>query len=225
MKKILIGVPCMNQVPAEFADSLARLTSVGAPECKLGLIFKIGSLIYAARDDIAMEAIKSEADYVMWFDSDMTFPPDTLQRLMKHMERDDVDIVTGLYFRRVEPYTPVLFDKLERTNEGIIWSDFSRIDNELFEIGGCGFGCVLMKTEVFMGVFAKYKQMFTPFMGAGEDIALCIRARECGYRIWCDPTISLGHIGYHTVTRNFFLEYQARQEAENAGESEASAEN
>ena len=143
MKKILIGVPCMNQVPAEFADSLARLTSVGAPECKLGLIFKIGSLIYAARDDIAREAIKSEADYVMWFDSDMTFPPDTLQRLMKHMERDDVDIVTGLYFRRVEPYTPVLFDKLERTDEGIIWSDFSRIDNELFEIGGCGFGCLL----------------------------------------------------------------------------------
>lgn len=226
MKKILVAVPCMNQVPAEFADSLARLTAYGLPGYQIGQIFKIGSLIYTSRDDIAREAIESEADFVMWFDSDMMFPPDTIQRLMVHLEREDVDMVTGLYFRRVQPFTPVLFDKLEQKPEGgVEWSNFTEIGGELFEVGGCGFGCVLMSTDIFLAVQNKYNQMFTPMFGAGEDLSFCIRARQLGYRIWCDPTIPLGHIGYNIVTRNFFLAYQAQQEEGkgDARESEAGA--
>lgn len=215
MKKVLIAVPCMNQVPAEFADSLARLTSYGLKDHLIGQIFKIGSLIYTSRDDIAREAITSEADYVMWFDSDMVFPPDTLKRLMVHMENPDVDIVTGLYFRRVQPFTPVLFDHLKKIEDGVEWSEFTDIKGELFEVGGCGFGCVLMTSDIFMAVQNKFGAMFTPMPGAGEDIAFCIRARELGYRIWCDPTIPLGHVGYNVVNRNFFLAYQQQQQEEN----------
>lgn len=225
MKKVLIAVPCMNQVPAEFADSLARLTAYGLKDFLLGQIFKIGTLIYTSRDDIAREAIETEADYVMWFDSDMIFPADTLERLMAHMDKEGVDMVTGLYFRRVQPFTPVLFDHLEQTDNGIEWSDFTQIPGELFEVGGCGFGCVLMPTDIFMAVQSEFGQMFTPMFGAGEDIAFCIRARKLGYHIWCDPTIPLGHVGYNVVTRNFFLAYQAQQQEEkDAGESKASVE-
>lgn len=216
MKKILIAVPCMNQVPAEFADALARLTSYGLQGYTIGQIFKIGSLIYTSRDDIAKFAIESEADYVMWFDSDMIFPPDTISRLMVHLQREDVDIVTGLYFRRVQPFSPVLFDKLElRPEGGVEWTDFKEIKPELFEVGGCGFGCVLMPTEIFIAVQNKFNQMFTPMFGVGEDLSFCIRARELGYRIWCEPSIPLGHVGYNVVTRNFFEAYQAQREAIN----------
>lgn len=215
MKKILIAVPCMNQVPAEFADSLARLTSIGAPDCQIGQIFKIGSLIYTSRDDIAKEAIASEADYVMWFDSDMIFPPDTLRRLLVHMENPEVDIVTGLYFRRVQPFTPVLFDRLE-INDGVVdWADFTEIPGHLFEVGGCGFGCVLMPTDIFIDVQARFNQMFTPINGVGEDLSFCWRARQLGFKVWCDPTIPLGHVGYNVVTRNFFIAYQQQQQEEN----------
>lgn len=227
MKKILIAVPCMNQVPAEFADNLARLTAYGCPGYKIGLTTKIGSLIYTSRDDIAKEAIESGADYVMWFDSDMMFPQDIIQQMMVHLERDDVDIVSGLYFRRVQPFTPVLYDKLEQLEDGgIHWSTFSEIPAELFEVGGCGFGAVLMTTDIFIAVQNKYHQMFTPMFGAGEDLSFCIRARDLGYRIWCDPTIPLGHIGYNIVTKNFFLAYQAQQEElNNARDSETGPEN
>ena len=64
-KKIMIAVPCMDMVPAQFASSLAMLqkgANITAVACQ------IGSLVWTARDALASQAIKSEADYVLWLD-------------------------------------------------------------------------------------------------------------------------------------------------------------
>lgn len=202
--KILIAVPCMDQVPAAFCASLARLKKVG--ECVL--VMQMGSLIYTSRNTLATQAIQSEADYVLWLDSDMVFEPDTLIRLMDTLEKNDLDIVTGLYFRRVPPYTPVLFDQLDRRTETIFnWTEFREIPKELFEVGGCGFGCVLMRTDVFFDVQSKYGNMFAPIGNTGEDLAFSWRARECGYKIMCDPNIICGHIGYVVTDEKFYDAY------------------
>ena len=95
--KTLIAVPCMDQVPAPFCQSLAQLKKVG----NCSLIMKMGSLIYTARNDIATYAIQNEYDYIFWLDSDMVFKPDTLERMFKTLQDNDLDILTGLYFRRV----------------------------------------------------------------------------------------------------------------------------
>ena len=113
--RILIAVPCMDQVPAPFCQSLAMLRKVG--DCVLSM--QMGSLIYTSRNSLAMKAIQTEADYVLWLDSDMVFEPDTLERLMKTLTENNLDIVTGLYFRRVPPYSPVLFDMLEMRRDAI----------------------------------------------------------------------------------------------------------
>ena len=199
--KTIIAVPCMDQVPVVFCHSLAMLRTVG--ECRL--IMKSGSLIYTSRNALALEAIKQDADYVFWLDSDMAFRSDTLVRMMETIQKNDIDILTGLYFRRVPPYTPVLFDKLEMTEEGECnWTEFDKIPKGLFEVGGCGFGCVLMKTEVFLDVQSKHGNMFAPIMNNGEDIAFCWRARDCGIKIWCDPSIICGHVGYSVIDDQFF---------------------
>ena len=80
--KTMIAVPCMDQVPTPFCQSLALLKRVG--DCTLAM--KSGSLIYEARNSLAMQAIQMEADYVLWLDSDMVFQPDTLVRLMDFLE-------------------------------------------------------------------------------------------------------------------------------------------
>ena len=109
--KTLIAVPCMDQVPAQFCQSLAMLKKVD--ECAVA--FQIGSLIYTSRDNLCKKAINMGADYVFWLDSDMVFNPDVLELLFKDMEKDT--IVTGLYFRRAYPFSPVLFDTLEKTED------------------------------------------------------------------------------------------------------------
>ena len=202
--KILIAVPCMDQVPFTFAQSLSTLEKIG--ECKLAM--KAGSLIYTSRNSLAMMAIQMDADFVFWLDSDMVFKSDTLVRMMDTLKKNDLDILTGLYFRRVPPYSPVLFDKLEQNGEITEFSEFNKIPDELFEVGGCGFGCVLMKTDVFFDVQSKFDNMFAPRGNNGEDVAFCIRARECGYKIYCDPSIVCGHVGYSVIDDQFYRVFQ-----------------
>lgn len=202
--KILIAVPCMDQVPAPFCQSLAQIQKVG--ECVLSM--KSGSLIYTARNELATAAIQIEADYVFWLDSDMVFKPDTLIRMFDTLQKNDLDILSGLYFRRVPPYSPVLFDRLEMEGEACNWSEFKDIPEGLFEIGGCGFGCVLMKTDVFLDVFAKFQNCFAPIANNGEDVAFCWRARQCGYKIYCDPSVICGHVGYSVVDDKFFRAFK-----------------
>ena len=218
MRKILIAVPCMDQLPAQFAHSLATLTSYGIEDTKISVWFNLGSLIYTSRDQIAKKALLDEADLVMWFDSDMVFNPDTLMRMLKHID-DGHDFVTGIYYRRTPPFTPVAFKSMElnEDGQGFTWEEFDEIPDGLFEVGACGFGCVLMKTEIFVAVFAKYGQMFTPIANCGEDIAFCWRARQCGYKIIADPSISLGHVGHTIITKDFFNNYQSTLQKNKAG--------
>ena len=206
--KILIAVPCMDQVPAPFCQSLAMLRKVG--DCVLSM--QMGSLIYTSRNTLATRAIQTEADYVLWLDSDMVFEPDLLERLMKTLTENDLDIVTGLYFRRVQPYSPVLFKDLTLIRDTFFeWSEFKEVPSDLFEVAGCGFGCVLMKTDAFYDVQSKFGNMFAPIGNTGEDLAFCWRARECGYKIWCDPSIICGHVGYVISDDKFYLAYQQKQ--------------
>lgn len=204
MKKILIAVPCMDMVSARFAQSLATLRKVG--QCTVS--FLIGSLVYDSRNKLAGLAMQMEADYIMWFDSDMVFRPDTLERMMQVMdENPDIEILSGLYVRRGAPFTPVIFSKLEVNEHGELeWDDVVNIPDEPFEVAGCGFGGVLMKTDCLYEIASKENggMWFTPIAGAGEDCAFCIRARESGYKIWCDPRIELGHMAYAPVTREFY---------------------
>ncbi len=209
MRKILIAVPCMDQVPAQFAHSLATLTSYGIEDTQISVWFNLGSLIYSSRDQIAKKALLDEADLVMWFDSDMVFSHDTLKRMLKIID-DGADMVTGIYYRRTQPYTPTIFKTMDIDYEKheAKWTEFETIPDEPFEVASCGFGCVLMRTEMFASVFAQFGMMFAPIGNVGEDISFCWRARQCGYKIVADPSIALGHVGYAIITKEFFENYQ-----------------
>lgn len=198
--KILIAVPSMDQVPVQFAQSLAMLYRVG--DCSVA--FQVGSLVYNSRNHLGGIAIEQQYDYVLWLDSDMVFAPDTLQRMMDRMEKDNLDFLSGLYFRRVYPFKPVLFSKLEPIEGGWDSEEPKEIPDEPFELAGCGFGCVLMKMDVLMDVQAKYKDMFGPLNNLGEDLSFCWRAIQCGYKIVCDPSIVLGHVGHVVVDKQFY---------------------
>ena len=218
MRKVLIAVPCMDQLPAQFAHSLATLTSYGIEDVQISVWFNLGSLIYTSRDQIAKRALSDEAELVMWFDSDMVFNPDTLIRMLKFIDAG-ADIVTGVYYRRTPPFTPTIFKTMEIDPEtgAAEWTPFDEIPKEPFEVAACGFGCVLMRTEVFVAVFAKFGYMFTPIGNVGEDIAFSWRARQVGYKIIADPSIKLGHVGHTIITEEFFKKYQSTL-TENGGE-------
>lgn len=219
MRKILIAVPCMDQLPAQFAHSLATLTSYGIEDTQISVWFNLGSLVYTSRNEIAKRALLDKADLVMWFDSDMVFPADTLMKLLKHIDAG-ADFVTGVYYRRTPPFTPTIFKTMEidEAKQEAVWTQYDPVPTEPFEVAACGFGCVLMRTEMFVAVFGKFGNMFSPIGNVGEDIAFCWRAQQCGYKMIADPTIPLGHVGHTIISKEFFDNYQRIQKAKEGAE-------
>lgn len=202
--KTFIAVPAMEHVPTLFCESLALLRRAG--DTQIG--FEVGSLVYHARNDLARQAIKAEADQVLWLDSDMVFRPDLLERMTAVCEANNIDFLTALCFRRKPPYTPTLFDRLEKTENGASYTALMSVPDGRFQVGGCGMAGVLMQTDVLMSVASRFNgRMFDPLPGMGEDVSFCWRARQCGYEIWCDSEIELGHVGNCIVTRGYFEAY------------------
>ena len=191
--KLLVAIPTLDFVHSAFVESLVKLQKRLSLECvDYEVCIISGTLVYVARDKLACEAINSDYTHVLWLDSDMVFQPDIYTDLLDTGK----DFVTGIYHARRPGHQSCIFkrcddlDHLER---------FEQYPRETFEIGGCGFGCVLIKTEILKAVQYNYKTCFLPKAQFGEDIAFCNRARAMGFKIWCEPTVQCGHIGHITV--------------------------
>lgn len=184
--KILLGMPAMGTMDIEAVKCLMQLEFDGTVD------IISGSLVYEARDKIAMDALANETDYVMWLDSDIIYPADIVSKLMAHKK----DMVTGLYYKRTPPYTPCIFHVEDE--KLVPYMDYP--EDSLFQISAAGFGCILVKTEVIRGVHDRFGGCFFPVNGiGGEDLSFIRRAQDCGYEIWCDSSIQCGHIGQRII--------------------------
>lgn len=188
--KILLGMPCVHEIPTKTVISLLQTVQKGVVEPML----VDGSLVYDARDGIATYAVNNGYDYVLYADSDMIFCADDLKKLVAH----DVGICSGLYKTRRGENKNVMYSKIITRRrfpyrqpeliEDMAITGFSRV-------AACGFGFCLIKTSVLKSMFKRYKSLFEPKWGVGEDIAFCIRAKRCGFYTFADRDVKLGHIG------------------------------
>ena len=186
--KTIIAVPCMDAVQTEFCRSICNMQRIG----NVRFDFTSCSLIYQARTDLGRIAIQEKSDYV----------------LMEDMKGRDM--VCAVYHMRRPPYQPVIWKKLRKgltadETETEIFTEYP--ESDLFEVEGCGFGAVMMRTEVLEAVADKCHSLFEPLPGFGEDLSFCLRARSCGYKIWCDPKLQVGHKAATIVTSETFKAY------------------
>lgn len=188
--KVLVAVPCTDEIDVGFVNCLLGLKQMG----ETAVILLTGSLIYASREALADKAVNEGFDYVMWLDSDMTFPP----TLMLDLIAQDKDIVTGICAMRRKPFLPCIFKEDDGYKAITEWSD------RLFEVDACGFGAVLTKVSVLEKMFDTYQTCFQPIYGFGEDLSFCKRAKELGYKIYANPNVEIGHIGKTIVTKDAF---------------------
>ena len=212
--KILIAVPMMSTVCSEFFTSMMAIQT-GGYQCQLGV--EMNSLVYEARNRLVLQAIDNKCDYIMWFDSDMVIPPDTLVRLV-HWAEEGYDMVSGLYFARRLPTKPIIAKKLiyeqnmetgEITHGAEMYYDYPR--NDFFEIAACGFGCVLTRTSMNLEASEKYMHSpFDPLPSLGEDYSFCYRLSQMGKKIYCDSSVKCGHVGKITFSERT---YEQQQEA------------
>ncbi|MBV8548452.1 MAG: hypothetical protein JO126_03230 [Alphaproteobacteria bacterium] len=181
--RVAIAVPSGDMVHAEFAMRLANMCLNPGASCFI--VNARSSLVMVGRNQCVQAVQLAGASHLLFLDSDIVFPTDLISRLLAH----DKDIVGGLYVQRAPPHRPVgmtLEGKVEAVPDG------------LHRMASLPTGCMLIK----MGVFSALQQPWfnTRTVGdkiMGEDVYFSENARQAGFDIWCDGTLSreLGHIG------------------------------
>lgn len=193
--KTMIALPAMPVMMTACVRSLLAMRKHGEIE----YAFTDSSLVFDARNKLAEKAINDGFDRILWLDTDMVFQPDLFERLSADLD-EGREYVCGLCTTRRDPIIPVIYDYIKFTEKDGPQShcilDYPK--DKVFEIAASGFGCVMMTVQLAKDIGEVFGHPFAPIPGFGEDLSFCMRASQMGRRMFCDPSVRLGHIGYKT---------------------------
>lgn len=191
--RVAICVPSFDVWMADFGFDFGNMMLHTAATCS-GL--EIGpknhrlSVLPQSRNRMVYEACVEGCHYILFLDSDMRFPADTLKRLLSHK----LDIVAANCVQRAFP------------SRATAWKDGAHVFTEegstgLEEVDMIGTAVMLISTRVFekMGPpFFKFEDCpERPLDFFGEDQFFCKKARDLGFKVWIDHDLSkqVYHVG------------------------------
>lgn len=214
-KKLMIGLPAYDhKVGLKMAVSLMKLAQ---QVLDYGITLQVSSIcgcsvVTRARNLIVHEFLKSNCDHLLFIDSDMTFDPESVIRLLAWNQ--DKPIVAGAYEARKDGKIYIL--TLDSDDNGVIMDDMG-----LVKATRVATGFMMIRRDVFEKLAELHpewlhkdtnsdEQLYcffdfkcTPEGYLGEDFLFCERAIEAGFSAWIDPTIKLGHMGIHEFSSDF----------------------
>jgi len=181
--KVALCIPLSwDYVPTLFFESFYRLDLEGL---ETELFRGRNVLIDRCRNDAAQEALNWGADYLMFFDADGTYPPETVKRLLSHNK----DAVSGLTHQKAFPHLPVLW-KCRGARKAVVPLDYQG----LVKVDLVGLAGVLIKREVLETIPKPWFELTPEY---GEDTLFWMKCHNFGIDLWCDTDLIFGHI--HTV--------------------------
>lgn len=162
-------------------------------------------LIAQARAQIVSEFLASDADCLVFVDNDVVWERGALLKLVDA----PVDMVMGVYPQRKDPVNYCV-----KWKSGDLWADK---DTGLLEIEGGPAGFMKLSRSMLESMIEQYPDTVFVCENApegeawhlfgdyrvgkhlmGEDYAFCARWTAMGGKVWLDPEIKFGHIGYKT---------------------------
>lgn len=199
MINVCIGVPSGNLLHAGFLNSLFNMQRFvyqhPLPDklLDLKLLNVRTSILPLSRTAIVKYAINNQAHWLLMVDSDMTFPPDALYRLLAHR----APVVGTVAARRDGKGMSALYGP-----------DIPR--RGLVQVDRLGTGFLLVDMDIFTGSNPLPKPWFDITMSqetqkaeefdmecTGEDVYFSYRLREHGVPLLLDWELSfrIGHLG------------------------------
>lgn len=196
--KLFVCIPCYDRkITCETARSL--LLEQGAA-IAAGVEMIVGfvpgsSLITQARNQAVDEFLKTDADRLIFIDSDVAWEPGSILKIAAQ----PVEFCGGAYRYKSEPegYPVGWIDKPE------LWAD---PETGLLEVAMLPGGFLSLQRSVFEKLTAAHPdraysvhgQVYQAFFhcppGDGEDGAFCRDWRDIGGQIWLDPELTLTHV-------------------------------
>ncbi len=193
--KLSVCVPCRDMMHSAFSFDLCKLLEYNALiGIETVIHFHVGTLIVNQREQLVQMAVDAGSSHILWLDSDMMFPSDTAQQLLKHKK----PIVAANYVTRQYPHKTVAYVNSDDWNSYLI--NNSNTVDDLTPVAAVGMGCMLMSIDVFKKLNQPYfKTTWSTELNdhIGEDFNLCYDLTSHGYEILIDNRLSLKlqHLG------------------------------
>lgn len=163
------------------------------------------ALIADARALIVAQFLASEADTLVFIDSDVCWEAGALLRLVDY----PVDMVSGIYPQRKDPINYCV--KWDTSKKELV------AENGLLQVEGVPAGFMKLSRKQLETMVEQYPDtefyvesapnqkawaLFADYRigkhKMGEDYAFCRRWTDMGGKVWIDPEIKMGHVGYKT---------------------------
>lgn len=147
-----------------------------------------------ARNKLAHMALDYGCSHLCIIDDDMIYDD---QNLIIKLLGHDKDIVGVRAYTRKPPYYPCVFYKVESG----FYQEMDFDSCGLREVDGLGMAATLINLEVFRKMpepwfkFHEVKVLGRGDDRFGEDLYFCRKAKELGFKVWCDTDIETVHVG------------------------------
>ena len=200
--KVALCIPCHGDTKADFTFCLARLIAASLSAgrgIEIETLIARSSLLVESRTRLFEWSRDWGADYILWLDSDQTFPPQALLKLLEHR----LPIVGANYRRRHAQVIPSAVARDANGAQQLVQTTAAKAAaGGVEEVERIGFGLLLM--DVRAVVEALGRDLYPLFeirslpdgSFIGEDVVFCDKARAAGLKIHVDHALSLwvGHI-------------------------------
>jgi len=222
--QVMLGTPVRSGFPTDYVKSLwstrLRASTMWYPVS--------GLAVDVARNVIVEYFLKhSKSDYLVMHDSDATWHPDAIARLIAL----DLPFVSAVIYQRAFPTVPfigyvgevrdngetvysfqhaagrvidvALANRYEPKEERAVLFDSDVVE----EIDGCGAHFAVIRRDVLEAVEPPYYLVTHPPSG-GEDFYFCRKVKEAGFGVYVNYAVHTGHIAGDGVTiglREFML--------------------
>jgi hypothetical protein len=212
-KKIFIGTPAYEgKVYVHYAMMLLDMQKI-FEQAGFEVLIRLpvgGSLLVADRNRLVEMFWESGADYMLCIDSDLSFDPNYITRLIHFMENTEKDFGGGVY--------------PSRDGKGFNFRPNLEEDGKIVQCEQTGLlkmdyipaGCMVFSRSMIEKMREHFPELYyeprdkrnlsenaycffdTEIWNGefwGEDYVFCRRIREAGFDIWVDPTIHFNHAG------------------------------
>jgi hypothetical protein len=192
-ESVMICLPTTHEMPAKTAVCLALLMQRSAPAVPhLTIAHCEGGSLARARDQMARDALASGVEWLMWVDSDQTFPPDGMLSLLDTAEQFGYPILGATYRQRQPPDYPYLLPLLAALQPGERFPAVTYLPH----------GFMLVHRRVYEALKPPFYRMDYgldpehPEAFVGEDGYFGVKARAAGFDVRCDLALTqqIGHL-------------------------------